>query len=81
MNSKNATDNQQDNQNANPQSSLPANGITESNSAQAGNPTPLQAWMQQELAARLQERRQQAALENLAAKLACHLATLKQETK
>jgi hypothetical protein len=77
---KNATDNAQDNQNEPAQSTAPDGTHSESQCAMnTGSPTPLQAWMQQELAYRLQERRQQAALEDLAARLQAHLETIAQK--
>jgi hypothetical protein len=65
MNSKNATDNAQDNQNEPAQSTAPDGTHSESQCAMnTGSPTPLQAHINQ------------AALERLAARLARHLATL-----
>jgi hypothetical protein len=80
MSDKPVTPHSQSQENEPAQSTAPDGTHSESQCAMnTGSPTPLQAWMQQELAYRLQERRQQAALEDLAARLQAHLETIAQK--
>ena len=80
------THNAQDNQNGQAQSSNPGSTPSESNCADTTSqppfiqPTTLDEWIAAQARYRLQERQQavetELALEDLAAKLAAHLATL-----